>query len=86
MYAIKHSSAVTSESLYIISKLNKPDTGFALLEFSFSKLDEKVSETVVDQLVQQTKNLKTLRISGADDLPETDRLNVLDLSSRLIEA
>ena len=28
MIAIRHSSVVTTESLSIISKLNKPDTGF----------------------------------------------------------
>ena len=46
---IKHSSIVSSESLSVISKLNKPDTGFEKLEFWFHKLDEKVSETVMNQ-------------------------------------
>ena len=57
MREIKHSSEVTSEALYVISKLEKPDTGFEKISFSFSKLDDKVSETVLNQFVQHTKHL-----------------------------
>ena len=57
MEKIKHSSVVTSEALSVISKLYKPDTGFEKIEFWFGKLNEKVSETVVDQFVLQAKHL-----------------------------
>ena len=77
MFLIKHSSVVTSESLSVYSKLNKPDTGFEKIVMTFFKLDEKVSETVVDQFVQHSKNLKQLEIKGLKDLPESDKLNVL---------
>ena len=45
---IKHSSEVTSEALSVISKLNKPETGFERINLLFVKLDEKISDTVVD--------------------------------------
>ena len=48
MFMIMHSSVVTSESLSLISRLNLPDTGFEQLVLSFGKLDEKISQTVVD--------------------------------------
>ena len=48
MSDINQSSVVTSESLSVISKLNKPDNGFEIVDFAFEKLDEKVSGTVVD--------------------------------------
>ena len=64
MSDIKHSSVVTSEALSVISKLNKPDTGFEKIELGFSKLEQKVSETVLDQFVQYAKHLKELKISG----------------------
>ena len=35
MEYIKHSSAVTSEALSIISKLKKPDTGFETVKLEF---------------------------------------------------
>ena len=52
--------------------------------FSFSKLDEKLSETVLDQFVQHIRNLKILSIEGKD-LLETDRIQVLQFASRIIE-
>ena len=48
MQSIKHSAAVTSESLSIISKLEMPDTGLEELILIFMELEEKVSDTVVD--------------------------------------
>ena len=63
-----------------------PDTGFEHLNFNFDELNEKVSDTVVDQFVQQAKNLQELIISGGDAIPEKDRQNVVELTSRLIEA
>ena len=51
MYGIKHSSVVTSEALSVISKLKKPATGFECIEFGFFKLDEKLSETVLEQFI-----------------------------------
>ena len=60
MYSIKHSSAVTSEALSVISKLNKPDTGFEKVDLVFVKLDEKISDTVVDQFSQHVKHLQYL--------------------------
>ena len=51
MNGINHSSVVTSEALSVISKLNKPVTGFEKLTLGFAKLDEKLSETVLDQFV-----------------------------------
>ena len=39
---------VTSEALSVLSKVNKPDTGFEKLHLSFCKLDEKIKETVID--------------------------------------
>ena len=54
---IKHSSLVMSEALSMFSKLKKPDTGFEKIVLGFSRLDEKVSETVLDQFSQHAKNL-----------------------------
>lgn len=51
MNNINHPAIVTSEALSVISKLNKPDTGFEKLTLGFVKLDEKLSETVLDQFV-----------------------------------
>ena len=76
---------VTSESLSVICKLNKPDTGFEEVAFSFSRLDEKVSETVLNQFLPHAKHLKEMYFEGYDDLPEEDKLNVLDLATKIIE-
>ena len=84
MSDIKHSSVVMSEALSLLSKLKKPDTGFERIGLLFSKLDEKVSETVLDQFVQDNKHLKELYIGGYD-LPEADRPNVADLATKVIE-
>ena len=51
MEYIKHSSAVMNEVLSVISKLKKPSTGFEKIVFKFSKLKEKLGETVLDQFV-----------------------------------
>ena len=48
MNQIKHSAQVTSETLSIFAKLNIPETGLNKLRLEFNKLDEKVSETVLD--------------------------------------
>ena len=85
MSAIKHSSVVTSEALSVISKLNKPVTGFEKIELRFSKLDEKLSDTVLDQFVKSTQQLKVLTLSD-QGLPEIERLNVLELASSIIES
>ena len=58
MTDIKHSSTVTSEALSVITKLDKPDTGFENVKLSFNRLDEKVSDTVVDQFSQHVKHLQ----------------------------
>ena len=84
MEYIKHSSVVTSETLSVISKLKKPDTGFEAIYLGFDKLDKKISETVLDQFVQHAKNIKELIIEGYD-LPEADKPNVADLATKIIE-
>ena len=85
MDSIRHSSVVTSEALSVISKLNKMAFGFQYIKLEFCKLDEKLSETVIDQFVQHTKYLYELNVSGKQDLPETDKPNVLELASRILE-
>ena len=40
---------------------------------------------MIDQFVQHTKYLYELNVSGKQDLPETDKLNVLELASRILE-
>lgn len=80
MDKIKHSSEVTSQALSVIERLYKPDTGFEKILFSFHKLDERVSDTVVDQFLPHTKHVQNLVIQGLDDLPETDRQNVVELA------
>ena len=62
MEYIKHSSVVTSEAFSVILKLDKPNIGFESIDLGFCKLDEKVSETVLDQFVQHAKHLKELLI------------------------
>ena len=51
MFAIKHSSIVTSEAISVISRLPKPYTGFESVYLGFKKLEAKLSETVVDQFL-----------------------------------
>ena len=48
MQDIKHPSAVTSEALSVISKLKTPDNGLEMVKLTFHRLDEKVSETVLN--------------------------------------
>ena len=84
MESVKHAAMVTSEALSVISKLKKPDTGLEKLGFEFLKLDEKLSDTVLDQFVQHAKLLKVLKVVGLN-LPESDKLNVLELASRILE-
>ena len=52
MRGIKHCSLVMSEALSVLSKLNKPDTGFNEVQLHFNKLDDKVKQTVLDQFVR----------------------------------
>ena len=52
---------------------------------TFHKLDEKVSETVLDQFLHHAKHLDSVMIGGKIDLPEADKLNVVDLASKIIE-
>ena len=85
LFLIKHSSVVTSEALSVISKLNKPATGFESIKLYFKKLDEELSETVVDQLVKHCQHLQVLKIEAYHSLTEEDRLNVLSFTSRIIE-
>ena len=85
MASIKHSSTVTSESLSVISKLRKPETGFEQVDLNFHKLDERISETVIDQFTKDTKQLKKLQISAYNDLLEADRPNLLELAAKIIE-
>ena len=86
MTEIKHSSMVTSEALSVISKLKKPDSGFESIYMTFFKLEDKVSETVLDQFSQHAKYLKELSIYGErDDLPEVDKPNIADLATKILE-
>ena len=81
---IKQSSEVTNEALSVISKLKKPATGFEKVEFSFRKLDEKLSETVFDQFLPHAKQLRVFGTTGIG-LQETERLNLIELAYRIIE-
>ena len=74
---------VTSEALSVISKLKKPDIGFESIELRFCKLEEKVSETVLDQFVQHAKHLKELCIEGYR--LGVDKPNLSDLATKIIE-
>ena len=48
MERVQHSAEVTSEAISVLSTLRKPEKGFQSLSFSFLRLSEKVSETVLD--------------------------------------
>ena len=80
-----HSSTVTDESLALISKLRKPVTGFSNLTLSFEELEHELSETVVDQLVQHVKHLKSFMIQGPTWEAEIDKQNVVKLATRILE-
>ena len=91
MDSVKHSSLVTSEALALLSRLNKPENGFKELSLSFQKLDEKVSETVLEQFLQHVKHLELLEMASVlpQGLPEVDqeadRQNIQELASRILE-
>lgn len=91
MDSVKHSSLVTSEALALLSRLNKPENGFKELSLSFQKLDEKVSETVLEQFLQHVKHLELLEMGSQSPqgLPEVDqeadRQNIQELASRILE-
>ena len=58
---IQHSTAVTNEALGVLSRLMKPGQGFKKLQLiEFMKMDEKLSDTVVDQFVLHCKHIETL--------------------------
>ena len=71
----------------MISKLKKPENGFEEIELTFKKLDEKLSETVVDQFLRHVRYLKRLAIFGEDSssCEEADKLNILELATKIIE-
>ena len=77
---------MTSESLVVISKLKKPDNGFEILKLGFCKLDEKISDTAVDQLSQHANQLMRLEIYGEEDLQEADKQNVVDFAAKMVES
>ena len=91
MESVKHSSLVTSEALALLSRLNKPENGFKELSLSFQKLDQKVSETVLEQFLQHVKHLELLEMGSISPqgLPEVDqeadRPNIQELASRILE-
>ena len=63
--------------------------GFKTLTFAeILKMEEKLSDTVVDQFVQHCKHLEKLELEGADEqkVSETDLMNTLDFFARVLEA
>ena len=85
--AIYHPTAVTNELLSCIAKLDKPLTGFSRVTLvDWDTLDEKVSDTVVDQFTQNCRHLIKLKIDGKKLNTETDRLNKMDLVAKILDA
>lgn len=85
LFRTKHSAAVTKEVISVLSKLIKtPETGLEMVVLTFFKLDEKVSETVVDQFTRHTTQLKTFTVDAIGDAPEADKQNMADLAARVI--
>ena len=83
-----HPTAVTNEAFSVLSKLNKPTTGFEKLEVQFNKLEEKMSSTVVDQFALHCQHLQQLTMSGyyLEEDQDQDRLNNIDLIVRILDA
>ena len=70
----------------MLAKLNKPSTGFETLIMGFYRLEERLSETVLEQFIKHCTHLTKFRmVQWEESLPEQDRLNVLDLISRILE-
>ena len=87
MQYIDHPTSVTNEFLSVLSTLNKPPTGFDKLELSFKILDQKVSQTILDQFTNHCRQLKELDISTYGlESREEDELNLCDLAVRILEA
>ena len=84
---IFHPTAVTNELLSCLATLDKPLTGFSKVTLvDWNTLDEKVSDTVVDQFTQHCRHLIELEIDGKKLNTETDRLNKMDLVARILDA
>ena len=56
------------------------------MHLEFYKLEEKVKETVVDQFVRHTSQLKELLISAPATMKSSDLVNVADLAAVILEA
>ena len=82
---VKHPAEVTDEVFQALAKIKKSERGLQSLTFSFLKLEEKVNEAVLDQFMQGCKHLKELSIRCEEYLPETDRQNVLEIASKILE-
>ena len=59
--------------------------GFERIELGFVRLDDKLDKTVLDHFMQHAKHLIAFEMYGYDDLPNTDRLNVLKLAIKIIK-
>ena len=52
----------------------------------FSKLDERVKETVINQFVRHANHLKELILEGGYRIPEADKGNIANLAAAILEA
>jgi len=65
---VQHSASLTNEALGVFSRLMTQKEGFKTLTFAeILKMEEKLSDTVVDQFVQHCKHLEKLELEGADE-------------------
>lgn len=88
MAYIKNSAAITSEALNVLSRHIDPEKGLtALLISDMYKMDERLSDTVVEQFALHCKNLEELTLEGSDrdKLPASDRPNLVDFFARILE-
>ena len=93
MHKIDHSCAVTNQVLTTLATINKKPNGFEKLTFwCWNTLDEKVSQTVVDQFAQHCRHLKKLEVAGSDAFDEkfgfkteADRRNMCDLVAKILD-
>ena len=70
----------------MLAKLNKPKTGFESLTLGFNQLEERLSETVLEQFVQHCRHLTKFEMAKCEELlHEQDRLNVLDFTTRILD-
>ena len=78
---------MTNEAFSVLSNLNKPPTGFENLTFrDWCKLDEKVSQTVIDQFASHCQHMQELQIDGFLLESETDRKNMCDLVAKIFDS